>query len=510
MVIRKPYAFLIKYFRQIHIVLLVLAIYIYTRVVRLSSFVNNYIDTEIYNEMVDPIKNYTSTLTYLAIILLLIGVITIIILFKQKKKPKLMYILIGIEYIVIFFIFSFSTSYFNNLHGATINSAQIRLIRDFLKVFSIFQFAVFIMLIIRILGIDLQKFGFLNDEEFLTASEADREEIEVGINIDKDRYVNTVKKSLRHFKYYYVENKFILNIVMAVLTIVFSFTVVNFILSFKTYKQGKAFNADGYEITVNDVYISKYNSGGEEIEKNKSFIILNIDIFNYYGSTKINTDKFLLMNSKDTVTPTTKYNNYFKDLGIPYNGTSMEYRVKYNYILIYKVDASFVKGKYTLYYNNNAKNIKIKINPINYSVKNKKKEYKLTDDIELPNGKLSIEEYNLVDEIDLLYDTCSVDNCYVKEKNMNAYSFGSTSKFLQLEIDSEEYEGYDFYEFLKEHAKIVYTVNNIESKVDVKGIDNINYKGDTTYIVVSNNISLASSIYLDINVRNNEYKYKLK
>lgn len=507
MIIRKPYAFLIKYFRQIHILLLVFAGYIYYKVNNLQTFINAYIDTEIYNPQLDAISNYISPLLYLAVFLLLVGTVIILILLRQKKKPRLTYILILVEYIALLLLFFFASSYFNGLNGASINSVQIRLIRGLLTVFSLFQFVVFILLVIRILGIDLQRFGFQNDEEFLQASEEDREEIEVGLNIDKDVYINKLKKQLRHFKYYYFENRFILNIIFVLCFIVLVFLIVRFALSFKTYEQGKSFQANGYDITINDVYTSKYNSSGEVIEKNQSFVILDLTVVNQAANRVMNTDDFLLMNNDTTVTPTTKYNEYFTDLGTPYGKTILKYQEKYDYILIYRVPEKFVEGKYTLYYTNNSQNIKIKITPKDYSALEEQKEYKVNEEIQLNDTKFTILEYAFIDTIDYLYDRCNMNGCSVQ--NGSTYA-KANQRFLSLEVESDSYTGYEFYQFLKDHAKVIYVVNNTEKEVAIETPIAEVYKGSTTYLTVPSEMVNAQSVFLNIQLRNTNYRYRLK
>lgn len=510
MIIRKPYAFLIKYFRQIHVVLLVLAAYIYYKITTLHTFVNSYIDTEIYNKQIDSIRNYVSPLLYLAIFLILAGTVIILILLRQKKKPRITYILIVVEYAVLLLLAISASSYFNGLNGASINSAQIRLIRDFLAIFSFFQFPVFILLGIRILGIDLQRFGFQGDEEFLQASEEDREEIEVGLNIDKDVYINKAKKQLRHFKYYYFENKFILNIVIGLFAILLCFSTVKFVLSFKSYKQGKAFNVNGYTITVRNVYTSKYGSNGKEIEKGQCFIVLDTAIVNHLNKRSINTDNFILMSNKETLTPTTKYNDYFKDLGIPYNKGVLQNQAEYHYLIIYKASENFAKGKYTLYYTKNTKNVKIKISPKDYNVKTKSKEYKLNSEAEIGNKKFTIMDYAFVDSYSYTYDSCSTDTCSVtlEEKDSSSYPNGYT--VLKLELDSEDYNGYSFSNLLVKNATLNYKIAKEENSIKLTSPIDVKYKGDTAYLLVKSSVIYASEISLSINVRTDNYVYKLK
>lgn len=510
MIIRKPYAFLIKYFRQIHIILLFLAGYIYFKITNLHSFVNGYIDTEVYNAQLDSIRNYVSPLLYLAILLLLVGTVVILILLRQKKKPRVTYILICVEYIVLLFLCMASTSYFNHLMGASINSAQIRLIRDFLAIFSLPQFVVFVLLVIRILGIDLQRFGFLEDEEFLQASEEDREEIEVGLNIDKDVYINKIKEQARHFKYYYFENKFILNIIIGIISLILLFFLIQFIFSFKTFKQGKSFYANGYNITINEVYTSIYSSSGNIIEKNKGFIILDMTISNNREKRVLNTDDFVLTNAETTTTPTTKYNQYFNDLGTPYAKGYLNYQGKYRYLLIYRVDEAFLQGKYTLYYTSNARNIKIKIMPKDYSKKQKVIEKKLEDSISVGEDDVIITNMDITTSFQYIYDRCDMNGCSVEQEQINSSSIGYNTRFLELSIDSETYDGYNFSNFLEEHAKVIYKKGIEEKEMNIKNAVSSKYKGSVAYLNVNTDLTNAQEIYLDIHIRNNHYKYKLK
>ena len=65
----------------------------------------------------------------------------------------------------------------------------------------------FLILFIRITGLDLNKFGFKNDKEFLELEQADREEFEVSVNIDKDAFKRGYKKVLRLIRYFYDKGK---------------------------------------------------------------------------------------------------------------------------------------------------------------------------------------------------------------------------------------------------------------------------------------------------------------
>ena len=86
--------------------------------------------------------------------------------------------------------------------------------RDLLNIVYIFQYPIFIIFGIRFLGIDLKKFGFKEDEEYLDIKEEDREEFEVNIEFDKDKITRNLKKFFRNVKYVYFEHQLICNIII--------------------------------------------------------------------------------------------------------------------------------------------------------------------------------------------------------------------------------------------------------------------------------------------------------
>ena len=51
MIIRKPYAFLIKNFKKIHIFLFILCAYIYYQNLRINAFVNEFLEFLTYDEV---------------------------------------------------------------------------------------------------------------------------------------------------------------------------------------------------------------------------------------------------------------------------------------------------------------------------------------------------------------------------------------------------------------------------------------------------------------------------
>ena len=114
MIIRKPYAFLIKHFRKIHILLFVLCGYIYYKNLQLSSFVKEFMNLGTYDAYAEPITDYVTGLSTITLIILIIGSIVLLGLLRYKKKPWKLYILPILEYLLVLLVFYATKSFFNN------------------------------------------------------------------------------------------------------------------------------------------------------------------------------------------------------------------------------------------------------------------------------------------------------------------------------------------------------------------------------------------------------------
>ena len=102
MIIRKPYAFLIKNFKKIHVVLLVLSIFVLFKLTGVSSFVNDFMRYGIYDTYGDPITAHITFLLRLAVFILGLGSGALIFLLRHKKKPWKAYLIPFIEYVALF------------------------------------------------------------------------------------------------------------------------------------------------------------------------------------------------------------------------------------------------------------------------------------------------------------------------------------------------------------------------------------------------------------------------
>ena len=177
MIIRKPYAFLIKHFRKIHIFLLMLCGYIYYINMSVRSFIVDFISLGTYDSYLEPISKYINFWSFISLIFIIGSCLGLLILLKHKNKPWKLYLLPILEYSFLFVLYILIINYFNSYTGDFSSTATIRAIRDLIVMASVFQYPILLIILIRIFGVDLNKFNFKADQEYLELDSDDREEV---------------------------------------------------------------------------------------------------------------------------------------------------------------------------------------------------------------------------------------------------------------------------------------------------------------------------------------------
>lgn len=520
MIFRKPYAFLIKNFRKIHIVLLLLCAFIYYKTMELTSFINEFATYLSYDPYLEPITKYTSIAFYIVILIIIATILTLIILLKRKNKPWKLYLVLAFTYIGMFLIFSYTGSYFSK--GELSTSAPARAIHDFLFIGTIPQYISFLILFIRITGLDLNKFGFKNDKEFLELEQDDREEFEVSVNIDKDAFKRGYKKVLRLIRYFYEEHRFIMNIIITVAGIsLIGYTFYYFGIAHKTINETKNLNANGYTITINKSYYTNKDKTGNIIEKDSSFVILNMTIINNSGQRELEANNFHLVNGNtDTTFSEGTYSKYFDDIGNSYSNRTFNKGEKRTFAMIFKVDNKLNKNNFVLYYQqyksskkSYLRKMKIKLTDVSNINTNASKNVGEEITIKFPDGNsenFTFEDVSIEDNSNYNIETCnSDDECSVNTKNFAAEI---NYKNLKIGFSSDNYEGQDLIDFSTNYGKIKYIDSeNIAREIEIKdALQNKKYLGKYIYIKVPNEIEKANQIEIIYTVRNQKYYYKIR
>ena len=519
MIIRKPYAILIRWFKRIHIVLMILSLYIYYKVLRVNGFVSEFVSLGTYNAAIEPITKYVSLFLLLVILIAFIGNLLLILLLKHKGKPWKLYLVPTVEYGIIFFVLIWARGFFNNFNGAT-PGMDIRLIRDVIFISMAGQFPIVFIYAMRILGLDLQKFNFKMDEEYLEISKEDREELQININIDPYVFLRLFNKTKRYLKYFYLEHKKICNLIAIVIAIILLKNLATFIfVTNKSYKQGDVYNANGYTIVINNSYYTDKDKKGEIIEENKAFVILDVSITNNWDSRELNLNNFHVVKGIDNYSQSsTTHSTEFDDLGktvesIQEIKTGQTIRT----ILIYKVkkDIKVRTNKYVLFYQElyGTREVylrKIKLDVKDISTIKAGKTYQLDDKIRIKTNKIdeviAFDEPEVFeDEFEYTIQKCKSENkCALDQRILNPIE---DKIYLKIPFSSREIDGKELVDISTNYGKIIYK--------DSKGKDNeIPFKSaiSNTYFGKYLCISLDNQIYENNNdiklkyiIRDNQY-----
>ena len=229
MIIRKPYAFLIKNFRKIHIVLLLIGLFVFYKTIDTLTFVNRFMKSGIYDLFADPVSSHISFWLNVGVIVIIIGSIALLFLLLHKQKPWKLYITPIATYMILLFILSMVKAFFQN-YTEVVETTNLRLSRDLLMMIIAGQLPSLGIFAMRVFGLDFKKFDFNSDQEFLELSEEDREEVELSLNFDIHTFKRVVKRTIRNTNYFYQEHKLITWIIGVILVLV---------LLYNSYIKGK-------------------------------------------------------------------------------------------------------------------------------------------------------------------------------------------------------------------------------------------------------------------------------
>lgn len=521
MVFRKPYAFLIKNFKKIHILMLILWGFVYYKIYNLRSFVKEFVSFGTYNENLEGISTKVTASLFAAAIFLILISIALLFLLRHKKKPWKLYLVIIVEYILMIYDCASLTSFFNSYTNDNLIS-EVFIYRDILNIVNIVQYFVLIILLMRITGLDLKKFSFNTDQEFLELSSQDREEFEVNIEIDKHSFIRKYNSLKRNINYFYQEHKFLCNVAIVLIVVsLVGYNYYHFGIKNKSYKEGETFSAGIYSIKINNAYVTDKDTMGNLIEKNNKFVIIDVTMKNN-SSEKIepNFSRFHLMNKNINRVNTIYYDNSFTDMG---KSVAVDNEIsggeEKRFILVYKVSNKLDNKYFTLYYQeyqgvNKTYLRKIKLN-INDVTKIKDvKNYNMGEQIKFKflsntTKEITLEEYKIGLSDGYYKYMCDSDgNCGVTLKEIQAEN---GYQILKISFASSDFEGEEFIDFSSKYGRIKYVDNN--GKVGYsKMIDLIDtdYEGKEIFLKVSSDIINASEINLEYILRNKEYIVKIK
>ena len=537
MILRKPYAVFIKYFKLLHAVLAVFLAFILYRSVALYNFFRIYsIDyrSATGNFTVD---RYMPSFTFAFVVIILL--ITTLLLFVTiyKKKPKMLYIYNLGVYILVFVLYFICLSTLKDINSTLLDIRVSKGFRDFALIAAILQSVSFILVVVRATGFDIKSFDFGSDLQKLDISEKDSEEIEVALEFDKDALIRNYKAKIRNLKYVYAEKKFLINSAVLIIVLGIAGLIYFNVKSYnKTYNENQTFSVSGITMNIKDSFVVDSNSSDVKIVDTSGdnpgvVVAVRFEIKGY--EKEFNTGLINLRIGEFSYSQNRDLAKQLSDLGEVYTNQKITNEFQ-TYILAFEIPEAFSNKQMTLKVNDSNSFLKGEFglvnSLVNLNVKDLRKDgqrYEKNisetinfDDSILGSSTLLINSFEINNKFKLNYKYCyAKDKCMDSSEYITPTASGNYFKTLmkingQTTIDQNNNidSVYDLRTLLNEFGTINYKINDnwVSKKIDSKQIKTSSAQIDADYIEVPYEIKNASKINLSIDIRNQHYKYTLK
>lgn len=537
MILKKPYAFIIKHFRIIHLLLLLPMIYLIIKTKAIVTFFSSYVAYDysfsFTNILSGLASNYINIFMYIAVILVLTVLIALYFLLQNKEKPTKFYSISILYYIGIFILLTTCINIFGQIEDGTLNFTMARIIRDVFFIIHYSQYIFIILFIVRGVGFNIKKFNFESDLNNLEISSEDDEEFEFLVGKDSYKTKRTIRRFFRELGYYYKENKFIFTIIFIVAFILLGTIIYSNYEVKKVYKENESFAFGYINVKIKDSFISDLTLKGKAINTDKTYLILELELTNRYHEDKIFNDANLRVYiNKKFISPTIYLGNYFKDYGNPYTGAKIKANSSSECILVYELNKSELENKYSMVaysgFNNDEKNYgpqnknitikpsieKSKVNTNNV-IMGTNMSFKSTN---LKDTNAIISNYEIKNRVPYTYKYCiTKENCYdasdaitITGSEIGRFTFLVFDYELNLDESSKYVNANrNFKDFFEDFMEIKYKIGD-NNYTTTTSVYNKGSYSDKLIVKVPSNIDDADTIEAIITVRNLAYNIKVK
>ena len=280
MIIKKPYGFLIKHFKIIHLLLLVPTLYLLFKFNDVAEFFSNYVAQNYKTFEIVATGSYITLLTYIAILAMVIINGIIFLLMRSKKKSTIVYGAALIYNIVLFVLAVIFYSAMNAVYTNTLDKTLVNFIKDVAGAAPIPGYIFMVAYFIKGIGFNIRTLRFDNNLD-LHIEDEDEEEIELKISSDGYTFKRLFIHYLRELKYYILENKFVFTCFGIVFLIAIGVGIyMNVEVYNKNYRLYQSFVLDNFTMSVKESYITNVDYSGKIIKDDKNFVALKIAINN--------------------------------------------------------------------------------------------------------------------------------------------------------------------------------------------------------------------------------------
>lgn len=514
-----------------------MAMLIYRTIV-IGNFLTDYIQDYATASSGFVLGDYINFYSFLVVLIVIIFTIVVLSVMFVKDKPKKLYIFNLIIYLALMVLYGVDYSVMNNIYDRILDIRLSSALRDITYIAAGIQIISCIITIVRATGFDIKQFNFGSDLEALEIDVKDNEEFEVAVEFDKNKMKRNIRGKFRELKYFYIEHKFVVNVLAIILVVIVSFIIfMTKSIYTASYQEAQTFVASNFGFNVKNSYLTTTDQNDKQIvAADNVLVVVRLDVRKLVEdeTKRLNTGLITLKAGGKSYGQTTNYNEDLTDIGTPYTNDKLSIDFT-NYILAFEIPKSESAKSMTLKINDNvsfirgeigAKNIYVKLNPVDLTKKVQTEEKKLSETLSFSGSVLgestfTIDQFEISNKFKIEYQFCSKkNNCLASSEYVTPTATGNYPKTLiKLKSAFEEDESMnlntisDVYYFLNEFATINYQVDNkwYSHKIDSKRIKpKIGSANGYTYIEVNKDLERATSVYFTFQVRNYNYKYVLK
>ncbi|MBQ9011375.1 MAG: hypothetical protein IJ093_01865, partial [Bacilli bacterium] len=233
MILRKPYAFFIKYFRLINLIMAVFMGIMVYRTIIVSRFLDEYVNDYTIDSTSFSVSKYMNFYSFLMVFFIIVLTLVITSVMFVKNKPKKLYIINLAIYVAVMILYMVDYSTINTISTKLLDFRVSGALRDINYMLLIAQVVSLLLTLVRATGFDIKSFEFAQDFQDLDINTKDNEEFEVSLEFDKNKAKRNFRRNVRNLKYSYIEHKFFINMTVVIILLkgVFAFFMNNNISS---------------------------------------------------------------------------------------------------------------------------------------------------------------------------------------------------------------------------------------------------------------------------------------
>lgn len=516
MILRKPYAFFIRMFKPIHLVLAILVAYL----IYLQNIILSFLNSYIYSNANTTSKELVSTPLFIIPLIVIIFSMIILGIMFRKKKPILFYIINIFAFIVVIVINLYVANFLGILEKSVVAIRIVKLMHDLVLINMIVESISFAFLIVRGMGVNFKKFDFDSEIAKFDINESDKEEFELSINVDLNKTKTNRRRRLRYLKYSYAENKVLINSIIVVFLVFVAFILYFVFKPVKYNEEGNIYNTNSFSYVIDETLILNTDYHGNKITDDY-LVVVKSRFKSFINGNFLYLKDFSLKIGDSIFRPTTKYSKLLVDLGSVYDERILSTEFD-NYLFVFEIPEKYITSDMLFRYNDKGNIDKIKLNPKHLTINDALIEKNIGDEISFTDSlkdiSFKINSYDINDKYLINYNYCVKDDDCLKSKEYLKATLNTNFDKYILKLDVEYNGNSDlkldtFYKLFSKFGSIVYEINGVWY-AQITNFEEIKSNkvsaGNDVYIGINSEISNSTSIKLVFNIRGSRYEYVLK